>query len=188
MIPHLYWIISSYFNIHTNISFSNHKYWFQLHLIPISSHVDSQINRTQSHSICNHSSSGALITRFSHSGLTFYSWSMRCYQSPHNSSPHISVITIWDDATVGTDFSGGVDQIYNLTLSPLWIYLLAPGRCGCNIKLVIFKLIIKEICRKFHVKLLWGECHRTSSMNSQHWLYGLVPSGAGSVDPDLWGN
>ena len=105
LIPHLYWIIHSYFNIHIKLSFSNHKYRFHLHLTPISSHVECQINRTQSHSIWNHLSSGAIIIQFPHSGLTFLFVQHAMSSISTQFKNHISVITIWVDATSGTDLS-----------------------------------------------------------------------------------
>ena len=47
---------------------------------------------------------------------------------------------------------------------------LVPGRCGCNLKLVISNSRQGYISRAFHVKLPWGECHKTSLLMSQHWF------------------
>ena len=58
---------------------------------------------------------------------------------------------------------------------PQWINSLAPEtceRCGINFKSLIFKLIIpnSRLVYAFTVKLLLGECHRTSLMRIQHWV------------------
>ena len=62
---------------------------------------------------------------------------------------------------------------------------LAPGRCGCNLKSIIFKLI-SRISLASPVKLPSGECHKTSLMISQYWFRWWHQAITwASVDPDL---
>ena len=53
---------------------------------------------------------------------------------------------------------------------PQWVNSLAPGTCGCNLKLVIFKLISRIDISRFLVKLPLDECQKPSLMISQHWI------------------
>ena len=51
-----------------------------------------------------------------------------------------------------------------------YINLLAPGRCGCNLELVFFKLISRKDVFSISCEIALGECLETSLMISQHWF------------------
>ena len=50
------------------------------------------------------------------------------------------------------------------------INCLAPGRCDCNFKSIIFKLILQNSSLGTQREIFSGEWHRTSLMRSQHWF------------------
>ena len=57
-------------------------------------------------------------------------------------------------------------QIYKASFNSL-----APGRCSCNLRLIIFKLISEiEISSAFPLKLPSAESHNASLMINQHWF------------------
>ena len=57
-------------------------------------------------------------------------------------------------------------QIYKASFNSL-----APGRCSCNLRLIIFKLISEiEISSSFPLKLPSAESHKASLMINQHWF------------------
>ena len=67
------------------------------------------------------------------------------------------------------------------TFSNIYFHSFSTGRCGCNLKLLILKLISRTyFLHIFPVKLPWGEYHRTSLII--WWLFNtgsgndLVPS------------
>ena len=70
-----------------------------------------------------------------------------------------------------TQFENHAFKIYAMSSRGQWVKSLAPGRYTCNIKLEIFKLILRiNLPRTFPVKLPSGECPKSSLVISQHWL------------------
>ena len=47
---------------------------------------------------------------------------------------------------------------------------VVPGRCGSNFECMLWKSLYTTLARALTVKLLEGECQRTSLMISQHWF------------------
>ena len=53
---------------------------------------------------------------------------------------------------------------------PQWVNSSAPGRCDCDLKLVVFKLLSRIAILKISSELHSGECYKSSLMIGQHWF------------------